>query len=265
MANQISPLASIAASVQLGENIKVGPFSVIGENVVIGNNCDIHSHVSILPGTTIGSGNRFFENTVIGAEPQSFRYKEGDSRLVIGNGNTIRENVVIAGSLNADHATTIGDENFIMDGVHICHDVQIDNHCVVGIHSQISGDCLIEDNVILSSAVILQHKVRVGRYTLVQNGCRTRKDIPPYIILGGNPATYHGVNAEILSQYAGVSEKILRHISNTYRLIYMGNFSLEDALIRIGQQIPQSEEIDNIVNFIKASEQGIVRRMKEEQ
>ena len=149
MANQISPLASIAASAQLGENIKVGPFAVIGENVVIGNNCDIHAHVSILPGTTIGSDNRFFENTVVGAEPQSFRYKGGESRLVIGNGNTIRENVVIAGSLNADHATTIGDENFIMDGVHICHDVQIANHCVVGIHSQISGDCLIEDNVIL--------------------------------------------------------------------------------------------------------------------
>ena len=106
MANQISPLASIAASAQLGENIKVGPFAVIGENVVIGNNCDIHAHVSILPGTTIGSDNRFFENTVVGAEPQSFRYKGGESRLVIGNGNTIRENVVIAGSLNADHATT---------------------------------------------------------------------------------------------------------------------------------------------------------------
>lgn len=264
MANQISPLAYIDPTAKLGDDIIVGPFTVISADTEIGNGCNIHAHASILPGTQLGQENQVFECAVLGAKPQSFRYKGGPTRLLIGDKNIIRENVVIAGSLDLEHETRIGNENFIMDGVHICHDTHIGNHCVLGIHTQLAGNCDIQDWVILSSAVILQHKVRVGQYSLIQNGCRSQKDIPPYIILGGNPATYHGVNSDILKKFLGFDERILRHISNAYRLIYMGNFSLEDALIRVRQQIPESKEIDHIIDFIKSSERGIVRRMKEE-
>lgn len=150
-----------------------------------------------------------------------------------------------------------------MDGVHVCHDVHIGNDSVLGIHAQISGDCILDDSVILSSNALIQHRVHIGRYALVQSGCRVHRDIPPYIILGGNPATYHGINSTVLCQQKE-SDRILRHIANAYRLIYSATVSLEDALIRIKEQIPQSEEIDYIVSFINSSKRGITGRTIEE-
>ena len=145
-----------------------------------------------------------------------------------------------------------------MDKVHICHDVKLGNRCVLGINVSVAGDCVIEDCSIQSSGAVIQQRVRVGRYSLIQSGCRVQKDVPPYVILGGNPAGYHGVNAVVL-KHVNVSERILRHIANTYRLVYTGNFSLEDAVHKIREQIPMSEEIEHIMSFIQASTHGIVR------
>ncbi len=259
----ISPLAYVHPEAKLGNNVEVKPFAYIDKDVVIGDNCVIMPHVSILAGTTMGKNNIVYQNTVICATPQDFHYKEGDKTMVvIGDDNRIRENVVIAGSSYEGKATVIGNGNFIMDQVHICHDVKIHNGCVVGIGVCIAGECELEDHSIQSSGVIVQQHVRVGRYSLIQSGCRVQKDVPPYVILGGNPATYHGVNAIVL-QHIGKSERVLRHIANTYRLIYTGNFSLEDAVIKIPEQIPMSEEIDDILNFIKDTKHGIVRHMKD--
>lgn len=260
----ISPLAYVDPAAKLGNNVEVRPFAYIEKDVIIGDNCTIMPHASILAGTTMGSGNIVYQNAVIGATPQDFHYKEGDpTHVVIGNDNRIRENVVIAGSTYEGHATTIGSGNFLMDQVHICHDVTIHDHCVIGIGVSIAGECEIENCAILSSGAIVQQHVRVGRYSLMQSGCRVQKDVPPYIVLGGNPASYHGVNAVVL-KHIGTSERILRHIANTYRIIYTGNFSLEDAVIKIPEQIPMSDEIDNILQFIQHSKHGIVHRFKEE-
>lgn len=260
----ISPLAFVHPEAKLGANVEVEPFAYIDKGVVIGDNCVIKSHASILDGTTMGTGNIVHQNAVIGSTPQDFHYVEGKPCcVVIGNDNHIRENVVIAGSSYEDKATTIGDGNFLMDRVHICHDVKIHNKCVVGIGACIAGECELHDCSIQSTGVVVQQHVRVGRYSLIQSGCRVQKDVPPYVILGGNPASYHGVNAVVL-QHVNVTERIIRHIANTYRIIYTGNFSLEDAVIKIPEQIPMSDEIQDILDFIKEAKHGIVRHMKED-
>lgn len=260
----ISPLAYVAPGAKLGNNVEVKPFAYIEEDVEIGDNCTIMPHASILNGTKMGSNNIVYQNSVIGATPQDFHFVEGQkTHVVIGNDNRIRENVVIAGSTYEDRATTIGDGNFLMDKVHICHDVRIHNKCVLGIGVSVAGESEVEDGSIQSSYVVVQQHVRIGRYSLIQSGCRVQKDVPPYVLLGGNPASYHGVNAFVLKHF-NKSDRVLRHIANTYRLIYTGNFSLEDAVIKIGEQIPMSEEIENIISFIKKSKHGIVRHLKEE-
>lgn len=260
----ISPLAYVHPEAKLGNNVEVMPFAYIAKGVEIGDNCIIHPHVSILEGTTMGSDNIVYQNSVICATPQDFHYKEGEpTRVVIGNNNRIRENVVIAGSSYEGRATTIGNGNFLMDQVHVCHDAVIHNHCVVGIGVIISGECDIQDFSIQSSNAVVHQHVRVGRYSLIQSGCRVQKDVPPYMILGGNPGAYHGVNAVVL-KHVGFSERVLRHIANTYRLIYTGNFSLEDAIIKIPEQIPMSSEIEDILHFIKHTELGIVRQLEED-
>ena len=259
----ISPLAYIDPNAQLGQNVEVGPFAYIEKGVVIGDNCVIKAHANILEGTTMGTGNIVYQNAVIGATPQDFHYVEGTpSKVVIGNNNHIRENVVIAGSTYEDKATIIGDSNFIMDRVHICHDVPVYNKCVLGIGACLAGESEIHDCSIQSTGVVVQQHVRVGRFSLIQSGCRVQKDVPPYVILGGNPASYHGVNAVVL-KHIGTTERIIRHIANTYRIIYTGNFSLEDAVLKIPEQIPMSDEIHDILNFVKCAKHGIVRQMKE--
>ena len=145
-----------------------------------------------------------------------------------------------------------------MDGVHLCHDVQIGNHCVLGLKTIVAGDCRISDFTILSSNVILQQKCHIGSWVLIQSGCRIAKDVPPYVIMNGNPAEYHGINAVVLQHKHQVTDRILRHIVNAYRLIYQGNFSIHDALQKIEDQVPMSDEIHNILNFVRESK-GIVK------
>ena len=110
--------------------------------------------------------------------------------------------------------TRIGDSNYLMDGVHLCHDVQVGNHCVLGIKSTVAGDCHIDDCTILSSNVILHQNCHIGSWVLIQAGCRISKDVPPYVIMNGNPAEYHGINAVVLQHKHQVTERILRHIVN---------------------------------------------------
>ena len=259
----ISPLAYVSPDAKIGENVEIGPFAYIEKGVVIGDNCVIKPHVSILEGTTIGSGNIIYQNTVIGATPQDFHYVEGNkTHVIIGNDNRIRENVVIVGSTNEDQATIIGNGNFIMERVHICHDVHVYDKCVIGIGVCIAGNCEIHECSIQSNGVVIQQHVRIGRFSLIQSGCRVQKDVPPYVILGGNPASYHGVNSVIL-KHCKISDRILRHIANTYRIIYTGNFSLEDAVMKIPEQIPMSDEIYKILDFIKDAKRGIVRNIEE--
>ena len=259
----ISPKAIIEDGAKIGANVDIYPFAYVQKDVVIGDGCVIYPQASILNGTRLGENNQVFQNAVIGAMPQSFHFKKGDPvRVTIGNNNIIRENCVIAGGYEAENGTSIGNDNCLMDRVHLCHDSQIKNRCVLGINTILSSRVEIDSNTILSNSTICQVAVKIGRYSLIQSGCRVQKDIPPYIIIGGNPASYRGVNETIL-QRTGSDERIIRHIGNAYRLVYLGNFSLEDAILQIKDQIPPSEEIDYITNFIENSSTGIVRNIDE--
>ncbi|MEG1563982.1 MAG: acyl-ACP--UDP-N-acetylglucosamine O-acyltransferase [Bacteroides sp.] len=255
----ISPLAYVDPQATIGKNVTIQPFAYIDKNVEIGDDCIIMSYASILNGTRMGKGNKVYQNAVLGSEPQDFHYTGEESELIIGDKNCIRENVVISRATHKGSHTTIGNENFLMDKVHICHDVQIGNHCVAGIGSVIAGECTLNDCVILSGSVSLFQHCRVGSWSLIQGGSRIAKDVPPYVIISGNPAGYHGVNAVVMTHHHNMSERILRHIANAYRLIYQGNFSLFDALQKIEDQVPMSDEIHSIINFCRDSKQGIVK------
>lgn len=255
----ISPLAYVDPQAKIGKNVTIQPFAYIDKNVEIGDDCIIMSFATVLSGTRMGTGNKVYQHAVLGAEPQDFHYKGEESELHIGNNNSIRENVVISRATHKGSHTTIGNENFLMDKVHLCHDVQIGNHCVAGIGSTIAGDCVLDDCVILSGNVSLYQHSRIGSWSLIQGGSRIAKDVPPYAIISGNPPSYHGVNATVMTQHNKASERLLRHIANAYRLIYQGNFSLFDALQKIEDQVPMSEEIQTIINFCRDSKLGIVK------
>ena len=254
----ISPLAYVDPTAKIGKNVTIQPFAYIEGDVEIGDDSIIMSGARILSGTRMGQGNKVHHGAVLGTEPQDFHYTGEKTQLIIGDRNDIRENVVVSRGTHEGQCTRIGNENYLMDGVHLCHDVQIADHCVLGIKTTVAGECRIDSCVILSSNVLLQQNCHIGIWSLVQSGCRIAKDVPPYIIMAGNPAEYHGVNAMVLQHKNMVTERILRHIMNAYRLVYQGNFSIQDALLKIEDQVPMSDEIHNIINFIRNSP-GIVK------
>ena len=255
--NTFSPLAFVCPEAKIGEGVTIHPFAYIDKNVEIGNNCTIMPYVSVLNGTCMGEGNQVFHNTVLGATPQDFSYRGGDTILEIGKNNVFRENVVIARSSSSEGKSVIGNDNFIMEGVHICHDCSIADSCVIGIDSIIAGNCIIDSHVIFSSMDSMFQDTRVGAWSLIQGGCRLKKDVPPYIVTTTNPTSYYGVNVEVLKHH-NVSEKIIQHIAQAYGLIFHSKVSIADALIRVVQEVPMSDEIENIINFIKNSNKGLI-------
>lgn len=257
----ISPLAHVDPAARIGANVEIQPFAYIQGDVVIGDNCVIMANACILNGTRMGMGNKIYPNAVIGTDPQSFHWDgKSQPRVEIGHDNVIRENVVIAGSNCSEDATRIGSRNHLMNKVHICHDVQIGDGCVLGISSNVAGACHIGDHAILSSAVIVQRKVRVGKFALLQVGCRVQKDVMPYAIFGGNPAAYHGVNTVVLQKFLPhIDERQLRHLASAFRIVTAGNFSLEDAVLKIKEQIEMSAEIQTLTDFILTAERGLIR------
>ena len=153
----------------------------------------------------------------------------------------------------------IGNGNFLHEGVHISHDTHIGNHCVLGYGSKVSGNCFFEDYAIFGGNVLASQGSRIGTWSMTQTGCRFRKDVPPYIVAAQEPTIYYGVNSFILS-HQGVSDKVIKHISHAYRIIYQGNTSLFDALLMIKDQVPMSDEIQHIIDFINDSKLGIIGR-----
>jgi UDP-N-acetylglucosamine acyltransferase len=255
--SNISDKAEISPKAKIGNNVTIYPFAYIEDGVVIGDNCIIYPFSSILRGTTMGENNRVHQGAVIGAIPQDFNFKGDETKLEIGDNNVIRENVVINRATFPDGMTKIGNGNWIMEGVHISHDVVIGNDGVFGYGTKIGGNCEIFNRVIFSSAVIANPKTRVGSEAMISSGTRFNRDVPPYIVCTGDPAHYGGINGTMLSA-RGIEEKTQNHIANAYRLIFHGQTSVFDAILQVEQQVPDSHEIRNIIRFMKATQLGVI-------
>lgn len=259
MASEISDKAVISPKAKIGDGCKIFPFVYIEDHVEIGDRCVIMPFVSILNGTKIGSDNKIHQGTVLGALPQDFEFTGERSELIIGNNNIIRENVVVNRATHNGGQTVIGNDNFLMEGVHISHDTKIGDKNVFGYGTKIAGDCEIGIGAIFSSSVIENAGTRVGDLAMVQAGTSFSKDVPPYVIVGGNPVSYGGPNTTMMT-VAGIDAKVQKHVANAYRLVFHGQNSVFDAVLQIRDQVPDGPEIQNIMNFINATKKGIVSK-----
>ena len=255
--SDISPKAEIDPRAKIGDNCKIFPFVYIEGDVEIGEGCIIFPFVSILNGTRMGGHNKIHQGSVIGALPQDFDFHGEKSECIIGHNNLIRENVVINRATHTGGKTVIGNDNFLMEGTHISHDVCVGDHCVFGYGTKIAGDCEIGNGAIFSSSVIENAGTRVGERAMIQAGTTFSKDVPPYIVAGGMPVAYEGVNKTMCNAY-GIDEKVIKHIANAYRLVFHGKTSLFDAINQIKSQIADSPEIQNIIRFLETSEKGVI-------
>ncbi len=256
----ISEKAYIAPGAKIGKNVTVYPYAYIEDDVEIGDGCVIFPYVSIMKGTRMGKGNKVYQNTVLGAEPQDFNFKGDATSLVIGDENIFRENVVVNRATFSDGETKIGSRNFFMEGVHISHDTKVEDYCTFGYGTKVAGDCDVHSAVIFSSGVIVNANVRVGGASMVTSGVRISRDVPPFIVATDNPVRYGGLNESLLRD-AGTEERTIGHIANAYRLVFHGQTSVFDAINQIKEQVPPSEEIDAVVSFLENSKIGIISKL----
>lgn len=253
----ISPLAHVDPSAKLGNNVTVHPFAFISKNVEIGDDCVIYPYASILNGARIGNRVKIYNGAIIAAEPQDFRWKGNPSFCYIDDDCSIREHTIINRGINPEGGTHIGQGSFVMANSHIMHDCEIEGKTVIGNGASISPGCRIESQTILSSNVVLHANSHLGKFVLVKGGCRISGNVPPYVIMAHNPVAYYGVNAFIL-RHCKFSEDVIDNIAKAYRHVYQCGTSTYNALMRIENDIPESSERDEIINFIRGCKLKIV-------
>lgn len=253
----ISPQAYVDKSARIGENVTIHPFAYIDADVEIGDGCEIMPYASILSGTRMGRNNKVYQNSVIGADPQDFRWHGEKTYCYIGDNNVIRENVIINRGIKTDGGTRIGSDSFIMAETHIGHDSYIKGRSVLGNSVMIAGDAVVGECVILSSGVILHENSTVGDWALIKGGCRISGNVPPFVIMAHNPASYFGVNAVVLRKH-GFTEDQIDDIAKAYRHIYQSGTSVFNALKRIEVDLDPTEIRKTITDFIRNSNLKLV-------
>ena len=254
----ISPLAHIHPGAKIGENCTIEPFVYIEDNVVIGDNCHIMAHASILCGTRMGNNNKIYHGAVIAATPQDLKFVGEETTAEIGDNNMIRENVTISRGTASKGTTKVGSNNLLMENSHIGHDSVVGNGCIIGNSTKIAGEVTIHDCAILSACVLVHQFSHIGSYVMIQGGSRINKDVPPYIIVGREPARYSGLNIIGLRR-RGFSNEAIKSVHEAYRQIYESGTIVSTALARIKESCNITPEVENVLNFIeKVSERGII-------
>ena len=256
--NQISPLAYVHPEAKIGDNNVIGPFCYIDRNTVIGDNNVFQNSVTINVGARIGNNNEVFPGASLSTKPQDLKFKGEETICEIGNNNSIRENVTISRGTASKGYTKVGNNNLLMENMHIAHDCVVGNGCIIGNSTKFAGEVIVDDNAIISATVLIHQFCRIGGYVMIQGGSRTSQDIPPYIIAGKEPIRYAGVNLIGLRR-RGFSNELIQNIHEAYRIIYQSNNTRADAIQQIKEVIPMSPEIQYIIDFVEASQRGIIK------
>ncbi|MCU0335523.1 MAG: acyl-ACP--UDP-N-acetylglucosamine O-acyltransferase [Chitinophagaceae bacterium] len=255
----IHPLAYIHPDARLADNVKVDPFTVIHGNVTIGEGTWIGSNVTIMEGARIGKNCRIFPGAVISAVPQDLKFTGEKTTAEIGDNCTIREFVTVNRGTVDRGRTQIGNNCLIMAYSHIAHDCVIGNNCIMSNNTQMAGHVEMGDWAVVGGVSAIHQFVKIGQHAFVSGGSLVGKDVPPYIKAGRNPLSYAGVNSVGLKR-RGFSNQQINHILDVYRCIYNKGMNTSQALEYIEEELPISDERDEIVTFIRDSGRGIIKR-----
>lgn len=255
--NQISPMAFVHPEAKLGDGNIIGPFCYIDRNTVLGDNNVLQNSVTINYGARIGNGNEFFPGASISTKPQDLKFKGEDTLCILGDNNSVRENVTISRGTASKGETRVGNDNLLMENMHIAHDCFFGSHLIIGNSTKFAGEVRVDDYAILSATCLVHQFCKIGSYVMFQGGSRTSQDIPPYIIAGKEPIRYAGVNLIGLRRH-GFSNELIELIHEAYRLLYSKGV-LREGIEEIKKNLQLTPEIKYIIDFVETSKRGIIR------
>jgi UDP-N-acetylglucosamine acyltransferase len=259
MAKEIHPTAIISPKAEIEEGTFVGPFCIIHDGVHIKRGSKLISNVIIEGNTEIGENCTIHPFTSIGLPPQDLKYKGEPTGVKIGNNNTIREYITLhRASVGGDGQTTLGDNNFLMAYVHIAHDCKIGNSVIMANVAQLAGHVVVEDHAYIGGLVAVHQFTRIGAYTMVGGYSGVGQDIPPYMMASGTRAKLFGLNTIGLKRH-GFSDSTINELKKAYKILFREKRTLKDAIKKIQEDLPYTDEIKHLIDFIQKNKRGICR------
>jgi UDP-N-acetylglucosamine acyltransferase len=260
---RIHPTAIVDTKAMLDDSVEVGPYSIIGPNVSIAAGTRIGPHVVIDGHTSIGRDNTFFQFCSIGGPPQDKKYGGEPTRLEIGDRNTVREFCSFSlGTVQDAGVTRLGDDNLILAYVHLAHDCQVGSNTIFSNNATLAGHVHIGDHVILGGFAAIHQFCKVGAHAFIGMTTSLTQDVPPFVLVSGNPANARGINFEGLKR-RGFTLGQIGAIRTAYKLIYKSGLTLEQAKAALAdeesKQPDSADYLGLIRGFLDSSTRGIVR------
>ena len=228
-------MAFVHPEAKLGDNNIIGPFCYIDKNTEIGDNNNLTNSVTIHTGARIGNGNEFFAGASISTKPQDLKFRGEETLCVIGDNNSIRENVTISRGTASKGKTVVGNGNLLMENMHIAHDCEVGNGCIIGNSTKFAGEVVVHDNAIISATVLCHQFCNIGGYVMIQGGSRFSLDIR-----------------------RGFSNETIDMIHDTDRIIYAKGV-IKEGIEEARAKYPDSKEVEYICSFFENSKRGVIR------
>lgn len=256
--------AVVEPGASLSENVKIGPYCIIGAGVELGEGTVLYNNVTIVGNTHLGRNNTVYQNAVIGTMPQDISFSSRDTHVIIGDNNVIREGVTIhCGTHKVDKVTRVGNDNYLMAYTHVAHDCEIGNGVILANGVQLGGHVKVQDNANVGGLAAFHHFVTVGRLSFVGGLTRVVRDVPPFMTVEGNPSKVRCVNVIGCSRH-GVATEAIDALRDAHKVIYRSELPLSDAVAQIEKARKNSvAEVKELMGFLHNSANGKQGRARE--
>lgn len=260
---KIHDTAVIYPGAQIAQDVEIGPYAVIGENVSIESGTKICSHAVIEGWTSIGKNCTIYPHATIGGEPQDLKFAGEKSYVIIGDNTRIRECATVNRATGEGNETRIGNNVLLMACTHIAHNCIVGNNVIMSNNAGLAGHVIVEDRVVLGGFSGVHQFVKIGRNAMIGGAAKVVQDVPPFIIIDGNPSYVAGINTVGLAR-ANVAPEVRRDIKKAYKILYRSGNTLEQAIAEMEQELSSSEEIEHLLRFLRNVERGICRTRKDD-
>jgi UDP-N-acetylglucosamine acyltransferase len=252
----IHQTAVIHPNAKIGAGCHIGPYCIIGEHVEIGEKCQLHSHVVIDGHTRLGRNNEVFPFASIGLKTQDLKWKGGLTHTEIGDDNVFREYVTIHSATAEGETTSVGSKNHILAYCHLAHNVHLGNNVVMSNVATLAGHVTVEDHAVIGGLAAIHQFCRIGRMSIIGGCSKVVQDVPPFMLVDGNPAETRTINKVGLERNQ-VSEEVQNALRQAYKILFREGLTISNALTRIEADLPQLPEVRHLVHFARTSSRGI--------
>lgn len=253
---KIHPTSIVSPDAQIADDVEIGPFCIVENDVKIDSGTKLLSHGVIYSGARIGKNNKIFPGAVIAAVPQDLKFNNEYTEVFIGDNNTIREAVTISRATSATKKTIVGNNNLLMAYVHIAHDCVVGNNCVLANGVELAGHVNVEDFVIIGGLTGVHQFTGIGKHAMIGACSKIVKDIPPFSLFSGNPISYEGLNIIGLRR-RGFSAEAIASLKSAFSILYNSAYNTTQAVNKIKEEIKITDEVQHLLNFIQKSKRGI--------